>query len=576
MHTDVRMRELRSHHQVPQDEWKLEQGLAAAELPIRDQTLPEGQFVEDVPPDPELEKELAEAKEFVEKDEIDRDVVFAEERPGWRGYIEWEQYPEKKAIAHKIMMGQAFPPPPEFQLGAIPDTNPVLEGVRWKLWHKAIGGPLTSVPEESWLRVIQEKHPDMLHLLQFPYNGEPPKRLVTAKPITPTSLHFIRNHGGIPDIDADAWELTLDGLVKHPRKFTLKDLQNEELFPRMEKLVTIQCSGTRRVEQIQMYAGEGDEMINAPWAEGAIGTSRYVGVSLKKVIKQCGGMAEGGKHLEFHGADTYFKQNELMNYLVSVPWSKVKANEVMLAWEMNGEPLPKIHGYPVRLVVMGYIGARSVKWVYRIRGLAQPTRAPVQSKEYLYFNQQVGKHNQLPVNGIQIQEMPVSSAIMSPWTKQVVVHDGKIQCQGWAYSGGGRWPERVELSADGGFSWYEVPPEKLSAKHKFAWRTWEYELPCDVEGWIEIVVRCWDNSLNTQPLDVRNSWNWGLHVTSSCHRVKIYSVNKTRERTRQRIADFATRGESLVPITRPTEFPTMAPEEYDRYWATHEPRDVDD
>jgi sulfite oxidase len=569
-----------------------------------------GQHIEDVPPDPELEQELAEAKEFVEKDEFDRDIVFAEEREGWRGsaakplpmitsdpidrYIEWEQYPEKKAIAHKIMLANSFPPPPEFQLGPIPDTNPVLEGVRWKQWHKAIGGPLTSVPEESWVRVIQEKHAEMLHLLQFPYNGEPPKKLVTAKPVTPNSLHFVRNHGGIPDIDAEKWELTLDGLVKHPRKFTLKDLQNEEIFPRMEKHVTIQCSGTRRLEQIQMYAGEGDEMINAPWAEGAIGTARYAGISLKKVIKQCGGMAEGGKHLEFHGADTYFKQNELMNYLVSVPWSKVKANEVMLAWEMSkflfvilttnqqttdvadGEPLPKIHGYPVRLVVMGYIGARSAKWVYRIRGLPQPSRAPVQSKEYLYFNQQVGKHNQVPTMGIQIQEMPVSSAIMSPWMKQVVVHEGNIHCQGWAYSGGGRWPERVEVSADGGFSWYEVPPDNLSTKHKFTWRIWKFDLPCDVEGWIEIVVRCWDNSLNTQPLDVRNAWNWGLHVTSSCHRVKIYSVNKSREQTKRRIADFAKRGETLAPITRPTEFATMSLEEYEKYWETHEPRDVDD
>ena len=97
-------------------------------------------------------------------------------------------------------------------------------------------------------------------------------------------------------------------------------------------------------------------MINAPWAEGAIGTARYVGVSLKKIIKHCGGLIDGGKHLEFHGADTYFKMNEVMNYLVSVPWSKVKANEVMLAWEMNGEPLPLIHGAPVRVVVFGYIG----------------------------------------------------------------------------------------------------------------------------------------------------------------------------------------------------------------------------
>merc|ERR1712098_610410 len=98
-----------------------------------------------------------------------------------------------------------------------------------------------------------------------------------------------------------------------------------------------------------------------------------------------------------------------------------------------------------------------------------------QSKEYLYFNQQVGKHNQRPTDGIQIQEMPVSSAIMSPWNKQVVIHNGSIKCKGWAYSGGGRWPERVELSADGGFSWYAVPNDQMSKKHKWTWRTWEID-----------------------------------------------------------------------------------------------------
>jgi sulfite oxidase len=102
----------------------------------------------------------------------------------------------------------------------------------------------------------------MLHLLQFPYNGEPPKRLVTAKPVTPNDLHFIRNHGGIPYIDDNAWFLRMEGLVKNPQKLTLKDLMDEKKFPRMEKMVTIQCSGTRRVEQIGLYAGEGDEMVS--------------------------------------------------------------------------------------------------------------------------------------------------------------------------------------------------------------------------------------------------------------------------------------------------------------------------
>ncbi|KAF4610710.1 hypothetical protein D9613_007294 [Agrocybe pediades] len=540
----------------PADEWKREQGLHGAELSIQDDAVAEvTPPIDTNPTDPS---------------------PFRDERPGWQGYIEWEKYPEKKAEAAAILAKHKFPPPPEFQMGPIPDTNPVLEGVRWKLWHKAIGGDLWSVPEESWLRVVQEKHKDMLHLLDFPYNGEAPKRLITAKPITPNPLHFVRNHGGIPNISAEDFFLELDGLVNEPKKLTLATLQNEQIFPRMKMTVTIQCSGTRRIEQINEYAGEGDEMINAPWAEGAIGTAVWEGVSLKKVIKYCGGLAEGGKHLEFYGADSYFKQGNLMNYVVSVPWSKVKANEVMLAWSMNGEPLPKIHGFPLRAVVFGYIGARSCKWLYRIKAISEPSRAPVQSREYLYFNQQVGKHNQAYTKGIQIQEMPVSSAIMEPWNKQVVVHNGNIRVKGWAYSGGGRWPERVEVSADGGFVWYEVPPENLSKKHKFAWRTWHVDLPLDAEGWTELTVRCWDNALNTQPTFVRSAWNWGLHVTSSCHRVKIYSVNKSKPDTAARLKEFEERGTPFVPLSRPTEFRVQSDEDYEKYWQTHDPRDVDD
>ncbi|KAI1775902.1 molybdopterin binding oxidoreductase [Hypoxylon cercidicola] len=565
MEHDIPMREAVSSFQ-PSDEWKLEQGLAGVELHLLDQTRGKevngdslGLNGDASPITGKLDGKLA-----------------VDELPGWDGYVEWEDYPDKKRRAHEILSSQTFPPPPEFQLAPIPGTNPVLEGIRWKLWHRAVGGRLTAVPEESWAVVLKEKSLEMLHLLQFPYNGEPPKRLVTAQPITPNPLHFVRNHGGIPSIDPSAWFLRLDGLVKEPKKLTLSDLQDESKFPRMERIVTIQCSGTRRIEQISLYAGEGDEMINAPWAEGAIGTARYVGVSLKKVIKYCGGLHDAAKHLELAGADTYFKMNEVMNYVISVPYSKVKAHEVMLVWEMNGEPLPKIHGAPLRAVVLGYIGARSVKWLYRITAIPEPTRAPVQSREYLYFNQQVGKHNQKWIDGIQIQEMPVSSAIMSPWNKQVVVHEGQIEIKGWAYSGGGHWPERVEVSADGGFSWYAVPIENMSTKHKFAWRIWHTWLPCDIEGWIEVVVRCWDNSLNTQPTEPRNTWNWGLHVTSSAHRIKIYSVNKAKERTRARLEEFERRGMSFVPITRPTEFPYMTWEEYDEYFKRNGPRDVDE
>lgn len=251
----------------------------------------------------------------------------------------------------------------------------------------------------------------------------------------------------------------------------------------METTVTLQCSGTRRIEQIHDYPGDGDELINAPWGEGAIGTARYVGVSLKKVIKYCGGYKDGGKHLEFFGADTYFKKGQVYNYAVSIPARKVKVHEVMLAWKMNGEKLPPIHGGPLRVVVMGYIGARSVKWLTRINVIAEPSLAPVQMKEYIYYTPQLGKQNITYSNGFSIQTMPVSSAIMTPVDKDVIVHDGKIKLAGWAYSGNG-WPERVEVSNDGGGVWYEVPYEKLSTKYFHAWRTWEMEIPVDAEGWL--------------------------------------------------------------------------------------------
>lgn len=131
-----------------------------------------------------LRVEDEEAPEDVEDDTSLDDVgkiLFAEELPGWEGYVEWEDYPDKRAKAAAILARHTFPPPPEFQLSPIPSSNPVLEGVRWKLWHKALGGPVASYPEESWVRVIQEKHKDMLHLLEFPYNGEPPKVLGETK-----------------------------------------------------------------------------------------------------------------------------------------------------------------------------------------------------------------------------------------------------------------------------------------------------------------------------------------------------------------------------------------------------------
>ncbi|KAJ9142947.1 Nitrate reductase 1 [Pleurostoma richardsiae] len=486
---------------------------------------------------------------------------FAEEREGWEGYVEWEKYPEKKKQVEQILHGYDLPDPPEFQLQPLPDTNPVLTGERFKQYHYATG--LRSIVDKSWETVLKEKSKDMIHVLQFPYNGEPPRRRLVDTEITTNEDYFVRNHGGIPYIDPDKYTLDISGLVNNPKRLTLADLQNENFFPRQTNVVTLQCSGTRRIEQIHEYPGDGDELINAPWGEGAIGTAKWTGVSLKKVIKHCGGLKDGAKHLEFYGADTYFKKKKVYNYVVSVPWRKVKANEVLLAWEMNDKPLPRIHGYPLRVVVFGYIGARSCKWLYEVRAIREPSAAPVQRKEYLYYTPQVGKQNAMYSNGFSIQDMPVSSAIMEPKNMDQIIHDGKIKLRGWAYSGGGHWPVRVEVSGDGGSIWYNVPWENLTTKYYHAWRLWEIDLPVDAEGWLEMCVRTWDNAMNTQPTYVRSAWNWDLHVTSSCHRIKVYSINSSKPVTAERLKKYNANGWSMLPITKPLESDLESDEHYE-------------
>jgi len=161
-----------------------------------------------------------------------------EEIPGWHGYIQWENYPERKKAVKEYLKKFDFPGPPEFQLVPLPNTNPILEGVRWKQYHYALGNATKDMPAESWYFVEKEKSPDMIHVLQFPYNGEPSEGIVSchvmyptisekyskdrlvASPISRNKDRFVRNHGGIPEIDEDAYFFEVGGLVNNPWRIT--------------------------------------------------------------------------------------------------------------------------------------------------------------------------------------------------------------------------------------------------------------------------------------------------------------------------------------------------------------------
>ncbi|KAJ9102057.1 hypothetical protein QFC20_005065 [Naganishia adeliensis] len=374
-------------------------------------------------------------------------------------------------------------------------------------------------------------------------NCEPKRDDLMKSHITPNDIHFVRNHGGIPTVtNIDAYSIQIGGLVKNPGELLFNDLIDPAKSPQEEMTVTLQCSGTRRVEQIALYPGEGDELLSAPWAEGAISTAVYKGVQMKHVLEHFGGALPDGMHIETIGADTY---------AVSVPMRKVKHEEAFLAYEMNGVPLPRIHGGPLRLVVPGVIGARSCKWVTNVNVLPEPSMGPVQRQEYLYYPQQVGKRNVTFDKGFSIQDMPVSSAILSPKDKEVIIHDGYVHCEGYVL----------------------VPFENMSPKHYYTKRLWKMDLPVPVEGWIELVVRAWNSAINTQPTIVGNAWNWTLHVTSSAHRVPIYSVNRSLPETAARLRLLENAGQSFKPITFPVEVQVQSEEEYLAAMARRGPRE---
>uniref|UniRef100_A0A0W0EWL6 Putative sulfite oxidase mitochondrial n=1 Tax=Moniliophthora roreri TaxID=221103 RepID=A0A0W0EWL6_MONRR len=345
--------------------------------------------------------------------------------------------------------------------------------------------------------------------------------------------------GGVPDINEDEFELEIRGLVKNPVKI------DSSKFPQVEVAGEFYLSLSITHLTSLLKTGE-----------GAIDTAVYRGVPVKTILKvACGGILPECQHLEFSGADTYSKcvyvfqvrmripsaKNNAFNYAVSVPWCKVQQNEEdLLAWKMNEELLPKIHGYPLRVVVTGM--------------------GPVQRQEYLYFTSQNAKYS----NGFSIQQTPVSSAIIYSLNKQAIVHDGKISLKGLAYSGGGNWVERIELSPDGydlrSFSGFDVI--RILRGIITTLGDWSIELPVDAEGWLEFYVRCWDSPNNTEPTFVHSAWNWDFHVTSSCHCIKIYSVDISRPDTVKRLEVLKAHGQDINPLTLLAEFELEALDEY--------------
>jgi sulfite oxidase len=305
----------------------------------------------------------------------------------------------------------------------------------------------------------------------------------------------VRNHGSVPAVDPDSYRLALAGAVTEPLLLSLRELR--ERFPHASVTATLACAGNRRRE-LDRVAPVADAI---PWGAGAIGNAVWTGVRLRDLLLAAGIAPEAG-HVAFTGFDEVAADGRLVAFGGSVPLEKAVAPEVLLAYEMNGQPLPPEHGFPVRVVVPGYIGARSVKWLSTITVQSAPSASFFQTRDYA-------------LDGIPLGELPLGSAVCRPLEGEVV-RGPKAVAEGYAIAQGSRRVERVEISVDAGTTWR--PASLVTGGERWAWRRWRAELEVR-PGPGELVVRAFDSAGGGQPAALATVWNPRGYMNNAWHRV---------------------------------------------------------
>jgi sulfite oxidase len=334
----------------------------------------------------------------------------------------------------------------------------------------------------------------------------------TDKLITPTELFFTRSHAPVPSIDSEAWRLEVSGLVERPISYSLADLLRR--FPRREITATIACAGLRRAEFLDMGPLPGE----LPWGPEPISTGCWSGVSLAEVLQEAG-VKKAGRHVEFVGLDEVERHGARFGFGGSIDLDKARGDEVLLATGLNGGVIPPQHGFPVRAVVPGWIGARSVKWLGRIVVREDPSPNYFQNKAYRH-QREIDERDPRDVSrGVALTELPLNSVIVHP-DRHDVVRAGHLKVTGWAIGGGGRAVSRVELSMDGGSTW---SPAKLSKRGvRWSWSFWEAEVELSRGGHM-LVVRATDSGGTTQPATLDETWNVKGYNNNAWHRVPVHA-----------------------------------------------------
>jgi sulfite oxidase len=356
------------------------------------------------------------------------------------------------------------------------------------------------------------KRRDMVVRGRLPFNAEPPASVLAGAEITALDAFYCRNHGPFPDIAPGQWRLTVDGMVDKPLDLTYDQLTTE--FTAHSVVATLACAGNRRAELLKVRPIPGKD----PWAHGAISTAEWRGARLADVLTAAGVHLDDGLHVAFAAPDVAQEAVPVQSYGSSIPLPKATSAEVLLAWQMNSEPLPRAHGGPVRVVVPGYIGARSVKWVTAITVQPVPSQNYFQALDYRILPPEIDPDTAAPGEGISLSSLPLNCDILVP-ADNAEIPAGPLTIRGWALAGEGHGIGRVDVSLDDGHTWRQAHLQP--ARSRWAWRLWSLAVETQ-PGPISMTARAWKDTGVTQPESPASLWNprgygnnaWA-HITAS-------------------------------------------------------------
>jgi len=322
--------------------------------------------------------------------------------------------------------------------------------------------------------------------------------------VTPIGLHYLLIHYDIPDLDPDAFALTVDGAVTTPLRLTVADLRAR---PRVTTRVTMECAGNGR-------AWFSPRPVSQPWLTDAVGTADWTGTPLGPLLREAG-LAGDAVDVVFTGADHGVERGIEQDYQRSLTVDQALADEVLLAYEMNGAPLPSQHGFPLRLVVPGWYGMAHVKWLTTITVATTAFTGFQQATAYVM--RQRPDEAGTPITRIAPRAQLIPPGFPDFMSRRRAMRPGPCRLSGRAWSGHAPIVA-VDVTTDGGATWRPATVDGTADQPRWAWRRFD----CDWDakpGSHRLAARATDADGNIQPLAPQ--WNRGGFANNMVQEIEV-------------------------------------------------------